>query len=226
MSRWPPLPRAACKPMIANTAHILGIELLAAALGHRFLRPLKSSTALEGHGLLRAQCKSSNGTAIWRRRSNVRHCWYVMAHCPASSVPPADAGAALPASGFPPEPTAQTANSDFNERIMVKNSHRPQHRRAGMCTCARHGNQGRHRHLRLDRLCAADAGKEGGLFKKHGLDVTIKKIPQKDRHLAIASVTCNARRDRRNLGRLERRRRCHHANFPARQELWRRRHGG
>ena len=28
---------------------------------------------------------------------------------------------------------------------------------------------------------------EAGLFKKHGLDVTIKKIPQKDRHLAIAS---------------------------------------
>ena len=29
--------------------------------------------------------------------------------------------------------------------------------------------------------------KEAGLFKKHGLDVTIRKIPQKDRHLAIAS---------------------------------------
>ena len=29
--------------------------------------------------------------------------------------------------------------------------------------------------------------KEAGLFKKHGLDVDIKKIPQKDRHLAIAS---------------------------------------
>jgi NitT/TauT family transport system substrate-binding protein len=29
--------------------------------------------------------------------------------------------------------------------------------------------------------------KEAGLFKKQGLDVTIKKIPQKDRHLAIAS---------------------------------------
>jgi NitT/TauT family transport system substrate-binding protein len=36
--------------------------------------------------------------------------------------------------------------------------------------------------------------KETGLFKKHGLDVTIKKIPQKDRHLAIASgdVQCAA----------------------------------
>lgn len=36
--------------------------------------------------------------------------------------------------------------------------------------------------------------KEAGLFKKHGLDVTIKKIPQKDRHLALASgdVQCAA----------------------------------
>ncbi len=36
--------------------------------------------------------------------------------------------------------------------------------------------------------------KEAGLFRKHGLDVTIKKIPQKDRHLAIASgdVQCAA----------------------------------
>jgi NitT/TauT family transport system substrate-binding protein len=36
--------------------------------------------------------------------------------------------------------------------------------------------------------------KEAGLFKKHGLDVELKKIPQKDRHLAIASgdVQCAA----------------------------------
>jgi NitT/TauT family transport system substrate-binding protein len=36
--------------------------------------------------------------------------------------------------------------------------------------------------------------KEAGIFKKHGLDVSIKKIPQKDRHLAIASgdVQCAA----------------------------------
>ncbi len=35
---------------------------------------------------------------------------------------------------------------------------------------------------------------QAGLFKKHGLDVTIKKIPQKDRHLAIASgdIQCAA----------------------------------
>ncbi len=34
-------------PMIDNTAHILGIELLAAAQGIEFLRPLRSSAALE-----------------------------------------------------------------------------------------------------------------------------------------------------------------------------------
>jgi histidine ammonia-lyase len=42
------------QPMINNTAHILGIELLAAAQGIDFLRPLKSSVSLEQlHGLLR-----------------------------------------------------------------------------------------------------------------------------------------------------------------------------
>jgi histidine ammonia-lyase len=45
------------QPMIANTAHILGIELLAAAQGIEFLRPLASSAALESaHALLRLQC--------------------------------------------------------------------------------------------------------------------------------------------------------------------------
>ena len=36
--------------------------------------------------------------------------------------------------------------------------------------------------------------KDAGIFKKNGLDVSIKKIPQKDRHLAIASgdVQCAA----------------------------------
>ena len=43
------------QPMIANTAHILGIELLAAAQGIDFLRPLTSSAPLEqAHALLRA----------------------------------------------------------------------------------------------------------------------------------------------------------------------------
>ena len=45
------------QPMIANTAHILGIELLAAGQGIDFLRPLKSSAALEqAHTLLRSVC--------------------------------------------------------------------------------------------------------------------------------------------------------------------------
>jgi histidine ammonia-lyase len=45
--------------MIRNTAHILGIELLAAAQGIDFLRPLKSSPALEAaHSLVRSHCPS------------------------------------------------------------------------------------------------------------------------------------------------------------------------
>ena len=45
------------QPMISNVAHILGIELLAAAQGIDFLRPLQSSVALESaHALLRSGC--------------------------------------------------------------------------------------------------------------------------------------------------------------------------
>ncbi len=44
------------QPMIANTAHILGIEWLAAAQGIEFLRPLTSSPPLEAaHALLRSR---------------------------------------------------------------------------------------------------------------------------------------------------------------------------
>jgi histidine ammonia-lyase len=43
--------------MIANVTHILGIELLAAAQGVEFLRPLQSSPSLEAvHALLRERC--------------------------------------------------------------------------------------------------------------------------------------------------------------------------
>ena len=36
--------------------------------------------------------------------------------------------------------------------------------------------------------------KEAGIFKKHGLDVSLRKVPQKDRHLALASgdIQCAA----------------------------------
>ncbi len=47
--------------MISNTAHILGIELLAAAQGIEFLRPLQSSVALEAvHALLRKDVPAHN----------------------------------------------------------------------------------------------------------------------------------------------------------------------
>ncbi len=45
------------QPMIDNVAHILGIELLAAAQGIEFLRPLGSSPPIEAaHALLRERC--------------------------------------------------------------------------------------------------------------------------------------------------------------------------
>ncbi len=47
------------QPMIANVAHILAIEWLAAAQGIEFLRPLRSSSAIEAaHALLRTDCPS------------------------------------------------------------------------------------------------------------------------------------------------------------------------
>jgi len=48
--------------MLDNTSHIIGIELLAAAQGFEFLRPLKSSAALEQvHALLRQACPPMPG---------------------------------------------------------------------------------------------------------------------------------------------------------------------
>ena len=45
------------QPMIANVAHIVAIEWLAAAQGIEFLRPLRSSEVLErAHALLRSGC--------------------------------------------------------------------------------------------------------------------------------------------------------------------------
>ena len=45
------------QPMVANVSRILGIELLAAAMGIDFLRPLQSSVVLEQvHALLRERC--------------------------------------------------------------------------------------------------------------------------------------------------------------------------
>ena len=56
------------------------------------------------------------------------------------------------------------------------------------------GNPCGDRHFRLDWLRALTLAKEAGLFKKNGLDVSLKKIPQKDRHLAMASgdIQCAA----------------------------------
>ena len=59
------------QPMIGNTAHILGIELLAAAQGIEFLRPLNSSAALEeAHALLR----TAGAGDVARPLPGARHC--------------------------------------------------------------------------------------------------------------------------------------------------------
>jgi len=53
------------QPMLSNTAHIVSIELLAAAQGIEFLRPLRSSAPLESlHSLIR-----HNSPAMMQDRS-------------------------------------------------------------------------------------------------------------------------------------------------------------
>jgi len=53
------------QPMVRNTAHILGIELLAAAQGIDFLRPLRSSAALEDvHALVRSHTPSMQSDRV------------------------------------------------------------------------------------------------------------------------------------------------------------------
>ena len=68
------------QPMIDNTATILGIELLAAAQGIEFLRPLASSPPLEAaHALLRERARRCRAIGSWR---------------PTSSAPPRSCAAA------------------------------------------------------------------------------------------------------------------------------------
>jgi histidine ammonia-lyase len=51
--------------IVANTAHILGIEYLAASQGLEFLRPLRSSVVLEeAHALLRARSPALDGDRV------------------------------------------------------------------------------------------------------------------------------------------------------------------
>ncbi len=64
--------------------------------------------------------------------------------------------------------------------------------------------------------------KAAGLFDKHGLDVTLSKIPQASRSLAMASGYDPVRRDHgRDLGGVERQRRASQADRAARQVFWR-----
>ena len=91
------------QPMIANTAHILGIELLAAAQGIEFLRPLHSSAALEqAHALLRAHCPRvdrdrylapdiERATALVTRRLAVARVPHACRACPRCGLRPEQA---------------------------------------------------------------------------------------------------------------------------------------
>ena len=188
------------QPMIANTAHILGIELLAAAQGIEFLRPLRSSAALEAaHALLRERCPPmptdrylapdiERATALVRR-------WLAGAHL---ANPAGPAGA---------------LESGLNSTTSSKGtSHEEAPARPGrwplrLAACA----QAQDTKVAIGisgwtGFAPLTLAKEAGLFKKHGLDVTIKKIPQKDRHLAHRLGRHPVRRDHgRDLGRLERR---------------------
>ena len=62
------------QPMIANTAHILGIELLAAAQGIEFLRPLRQLGRARGgaRAAARALPGDADTTATWRPTSSAR----------------------------------------------------------------------------------------------------------------------------------------------------------
>ena len=77
------------QPMIANTAHILGIELLAAAQGMEFLRPLAQLGRAESR---RTRCCASAArrcrpTATWRPTSRARPRWCRTARWRASCEP-------------------------------------------------------------------------------------------------------------------------------------------
>src|SRR5213595_115458 len=64
--------------------------------------------------------------------------------------------------------------------------------------------------------------KEAGIFKKNGLDVSLRKIPQKDRHLAIASGDVQCAATTVETCGLECQWRGDDADLPARQEFRRR----
>jgi hypothetical protein len=60
----------------------------------------------------------------------------------------------------------------------------------GLCA----GHERGHRHLGLDGLRPLTLAKEAGIFKKNGLDVSLKKVPRASRHFAIQSgdIQCAA----------------------------------
>ena len=84
-------------------------------------------------------------------------------------------------------------------------------------------HEGRDRDFGLTGFAPLTLASEAGIFKKNGLDVTIKKIPQASRHLAIQSGDIQCAATTVETWVVERERRRHEADLPARQELRRRR---
>ena len=147
------------QPMIANTAHILGIELLAAAQGIEFLRPLQQlARARAGaRAAARAVPARANATATSRPTSSAPpRC--VARRLAVARVPHAAGLAGAVDSGLTQIPTS----SEQEPHEATTFAARTRRRRAVATVRAGPGNQGRDRHLGLDRLRAADAGQGGG----------------------------------------------------------------
>jgi hypothetical protein len=105
------------QPMIANVAHILGIEWLAAAQGIEFLRPLRSAPALEqAHALLRAQCPSDECRPLPGARHRARHSPGARRRAVARVANPT--GPTCPHCGSRPEPAACLDLAGFTRRSL------------------------------------------------------------------------------------------------------------
>jgi hypothetical protein len=192
--------------MIHNTAHILGIELLAAAQGIEFLRPLRSSPPLEAaHALLRETCpplSEDRYSPRHRARDRAGRRRFAGTH-PANAAGAAaavDSGLKRPNGRRHARSLSLSSITDLEGKRHEEDPACPRHRGIHHRPGFGPGDAGRDRHLRMDRLRAADAREGGGLFKKHGLDVTIKKIRRRTATSCSPRATSSARRRRSRPG--------------------------
>ena len=146
--------------MLDNTAHIVGIELLAAAQGIEFLRPLASSRAARARACAAAQPLPVDAHRPPPRpgdrpRDGARRGRLARPDRPRAGRARGVRGLkARPALSRPSLPRPSRSRHEARRR-----THRRTRRRLRR---ARAGNEGRHRHLGLDRLRAAHARQGGG----------------------------------------------------------------